>query len=276
MAKKQFIMDKALELFAKQGFAATSVQQITEHCGISKGAFYLSFKSKDELILALIDHFMMEIVSDIDRIVRNASNDEVLYAFYYEMFHSFLKRSDFGRVLFKEQTQTFNEELLLKMRYYDNIMNQSILVMIDRLYGDTVSKTKYDLLFCIKGLMQSYSSLFFFNQAPLDLDLLARTLVEKTDLLARHTAIPFFSQEIFQLFKHSQSGKMTREQILAAIEHKLEELEESVEKESLTLLKQELLEPALSSVIVRGLVENLQRNPHCKWIYYQLCNYFGY
>ena len=59
-------MEKALELFAKQGFEATSVQQITEHCGISKGAFYLSFKSKDELILALIDHFMMQITSDID------------------------------------------------------------------------------------------------------------------------------------------------------------------------------------------------------------------
>lgn len=39
MVKKQLIMDKALELFAKQGFEATSVQQITDHCGISKGAF---------------------------------------------------------------------------------------------------------------------------------------------------------------------------------------------------------------------------------------------
>ena len=66
MIKKQLIMEKALELFAKQGFEATSVQQITEHCGISKGAFYLSFKSKDELILALIDYFMTQFTSDID------------------------------------------------------------------------------------------------------------------------------------------------------------------------------------------------------------------
>ena len=62
MIKKQLIMEKALELFAEKGFEATSVQQITEHCGISKGAFYLSFKSKDELILALIDHFMMQVL----------------------------------------------------------------------------------------------------------------------------------------------------------------------------------------------------------------------
>lgn len=39
MQKKQLIMEKSLELFAKQGFEATSVQQITDYCGISKGAF---------------------------------------------------------------------------------------------------------------------------------------------------------------------------------------------------------------------------------------------
>ena len=43
MTKKQLIMEKAAELFAKQGFEATSVQQITDYCGISKVPFiYLS------------------------------------------------------------------------------------------------------------------------------------------------------------------------------------------------------------------------------------------
>ena len=79
MIKKQLIMEKALELFAKQGFEATSVQQITEHCGISKGAFYLSFKSKDELIITMIDHFMTQFISDIDYIVKNSKNEDVFY-----------------------------------------------------------------------------------------------------------------------------------------------------------------------------------------------------
>ena len=79
VAKKQLIMDKALELFAKQGFSATSIQQITDHCGISKGAFYLSFKSKDALILAIIDHFMMKYVSSIDYLVRSEDDKENSY-----------------------------------------------------------------------------------------------------------------------------------------------------------------------------------------------------
>ena len=92
MIKKQLIMEKALELFAEQGFEATSVQQITDHCGISKGAFYLSFKSKDELILALIDHFMMQFISDIDYMVKHPkNNEELLYKFYYTTFQFFSK-----------------------------------------------------------------------------------------------------------------------------------------------------------------------------------------
>ncbi|WP_325048925.1 TetR/AcrR family transcriptional regulator [Peribacillus saganii] len=79
MLKKQLIMEKALELFAEQGFETTSVQQITERCGISKGAFYLSFKSKDELILALIDNFMMQITAEIDYAVRNTKDDGIFY-----------------------------------------------------------------------------------------------------------------------------------------------------------------------------------------------------
>src|SRR6185312_11873836 len=128
MVKKQLIMEKSLELFAKQGFESTSIQQITEHCGISKGAFYLSFKSKDELILALIDHFMIQFISDIDYMVKSTRNDdELLYNFYYTLFNSFHKHSDFAKILMKEQMQSFNEEFILRMRSYDQSMEKVIL-----------------------------------------------------------------------------------------------------------------------------------------------------
>src|SRR5690606_10063073 len=163
MVKKQLIMEKSLELFAKQGFEATSVQQITEHCGISKGAFYLAFKSKDELIFALIDHFMMQIISDIDRIVSGAKNDELLFEFYYTMFNSFLKHSDFAKIFMKEQAHTFNEEFMIKMRSYDITLEKIILSMIERLYGEEVNHIKYDLIYCIKSFMNTYSQLFLFH-----------------------------------------------------------------------------------------------------------------
>jgi AcrR family transcriptional regulator len=47
-------MNKAHQLFIEKGFQATSIQDILEFSGISKGTFYNYFPSKNELLIALI------------------------------------------------------------------------------------------------------------------------------------------------------------------------------------------------------------------------------
>ncbi|WP_394236510.1 TetR/AcrR family transcriptional regulator [Niallia oryzisoli] len=273
MLKKQLIMEKALELFARQGFEATSIKQITDYCGISKGAFYLSFKSKDELILTLIDHFMIQITSDIDYIVKNTKDDEkLLYEFYYTTFHTFYQRSDFAKILIKEQLQTLNQELIEKIHSYDLLLEKVILSMIDRLYGEEIKRTKYDLMYCIKSFMSIYSNLFLFYNVPLDLNQMSQSLVEKTTILAKHTTIPFLSEELVQITKQQFQEKISKEQLVEMMEQKIAEMDESIEKESLVLLKQDILEPSLSPAIVKGLLENIRNHPHCKWIAYLLRN----
>jgi len=274
MIKKQLIMEKALELFAKQGIEATPVQQITDYCGISKGAFYLSFKSKDELIIALIDYFMMQIIAEIDYKVTNINDDDLLYEFYYTTFNSFHKHSDFANIFIKEETHSFNGELFEKVHYYNKMMEKIISSMIDRLYGDTVQDTKFDLIYCIKGFMKTYSELFLFYSGPIDLHLLSQSLVEKTNLLAKHMTVPFISQDLIKMFKQPINEDVAMEQIFEMTQQKIEEMEEPITKESLILLKQELINPTLSPAIVKGLLENIQKHPHCKWISYLLRNYF--
>ena len=52
--KKDHIMEVALELFAENGFHATSISQIAKKAGISKGLTYNYFESKKELLDELI------------------------------------------------------------------------------------------------------------------------------------------------------------------------------------------------------------------------------
>jgi AcrR family transcriptional regulator len=49
------ILAAAIELFAKQGFAATEVQQIADQAGVGKGTVYRHFVNKDKLFLAAAD-----------------------------------------------------------------------------------------------------------------------------------------------------------------------------------------------------------------------------
>jgi len=273
MGKKQLIMEKALELFAQQGFELTSVQQITEHSGISKGAFYLSFKSKDELILALIDQFMSQMISDTDYQVNNSQNyDLSLYDFYFTMFQASQKHSNFAKILMKEQSHSFNKELVVKFHYYDRLLEKTILSMMEKLFGDRIESTKHDLVYCIKGFISIYSELILFNNVPVDLDQLAQSLVEKTNLLATQVTIPFVTKEIFQLRRLSQT-EITNEQLLEILDQNISEAEEPLEQESLSLLKQHLTEPSLSPVLVEGLLKNIQGYPNCKWIAFLLRNY---
>ncbi|WHY62035.1 TetR/AcrR family transcriptional regulator [Cytobacillus firmus] len=276
MSKKQLIMESALELFAKQGFEATSVQQITEHSGISKGAFYLSFKSKDELIMALIDQFMEQFISDIDRIVKDPNNTggELLRKFFYTTFHSFQKHSDFAKIFIKEQAHTFNEELISKGRHFDQLIDDITLSMIDQLYGEAVQHTKYDLIYCIKGFMHVYSHLFLFFNVPLDLDILCRSLAEKTDLLAKHSEIPFITDELYDTFRKAGHEEMTDGQMIEIMAQKIEELEDSIEKESLILLKKDVQERNLSPAIIQGLIANIRNSPQSRWIASLLLNYY--
>ena len=51
--RKQHVINKAHQLFIDKGFQATSIQDILDYSGISKGTFYNYFSSKNELLIAI-------------------------------------------------------------------------------------------------------------------------------------------------------------------------------------------------------------------------------
>ncbi|PLT31282.1 TetR/AcrR family transcriptional regulator [Peribacillus deserti] len=51
--RKQHVIKMAHQLFIEKGYQATSIQDILDHSGISKGTFYNYFSSKTELLIAL-------------------------------------------------------------------------------------------------------------------------------------------------------------------------------------------------------------------------------
>jgi AcrR family transcriptional regulator len=52
--REQRILDAALELFVHYGYDKTTVSDIAQEAGVSKGAIYLHFESKDDLFEALL------------------------------------------------------------------------------------------------------------------------------------------------------------------------------------------------------------------------------
>jgi AcrR family transcriptional regulator len=51
--RKRLLLEAAKELFFTRGYRDTTIERITEHAGVSTGTFYLYFKGKQEIYMAL-------------------------------------------------------------------------------------------------------------------------------------------------------------------------------------------------------------------------------
>jgi AcrR family transcriptional regulator len=64
--KKTLIMDTALKHFANEGYHNTTISHIAKYAGISKGLLYNYFKSKEELLNAIVNRSMADIFTHFD------------------------------------------------------------------------------------------------------------------------------------------------------------------------------------------------------------------
>jgi TetR/AcrR family transcriptional regulator, transcriptional repressor for nem operon len=66
------IMDAAQDLILQQGFAATSIDQIIERTGVTKGAFFYHFKSKSDLAHSLVERYAAVDAAHLERTLDRA------------------------------------------------------------------------------------------------------------------------------------------------------------------------------------------------------------
>ncbi|MEV6343565.1 TetR/AcrR family transcriptional regulator [Actinoplanes sp. NPDC051851] len=68
-ARRQQILDAAVRCFVRAGFHQTSMQDVIGEAGLSVGAFYRYFKSKNELIMAIAGTKIGEVTGLIDSLL---------------------------------------------------------------------------------------------------------------------------------------------------------------------------------------------------------------
>lgn len=275
MSKKQQVLESALCLFAENGIESTSVQHITQAAGISKGAFYLAFPSKEALIKEIIDSFMKGFVADIDRVVNSSENPSEKLRRYFLTHLSLLdKHADFAKIYAQEPMHALNEEILEKLIHYDAWIDRSLLALLDELYGEPQTGGRYDLLIAIKGFVRIYSELVLFHPYPHDLEQIADLLVEKTDVLANYSKTAYLTKEMVELPMPGPEDVTTAEKLLLVIEELLEdEQHPPLISESLSLLAEELRSASPRRAILHGLQANIYDYTPAKWLSYLLKKY---
>jgi AcrR family transcriptional regulator len=75
------LFEAAAQVFEEQGIGGASIEAIAAAAGFTRGAFYSNFKSKDELIIAMLeDHVAQSIRRNLDLLAEHKTMPEFLNA----------------------------------------------------------------------------------------------------------------------------------------------------------------------------------------------------
>lgn len=76
MARAQFdrndVLDRAIELFWKNGFSASSMQQVVKATGLKPGSIYLAFENKEGLFKEALERYASKGMAKIRSILENS------------------------------------------------------------------------------------------------------------------------------------------------------------------------------------------------------------
>lgn len=79
-ARRQEIVDTSVRLFARRGYHATGINELCEANGLGKGALYHYIGSKEELLAAVHDRVMDEVLAGADRVAEAGGTPPVQLA----------------------------------------------------------------------------------------------------------------------------------------------------------------------------------------------------
>ncbi|QNG60717.1 TetR/AcrR family transcriptional regulator [Bacillus sp. PAMC26568] len=263
--KEKRIIEAAMKLFAKKGVTSTSIQDIVNECEISKGSFYLYFKSKDALLLETFKyhfeliHSKMEEVKDQDLEPR-----DLLIAQLSCQFNEINKHKDFIIMQMRENAIPNNPSIgafIQKMNAESNLFVKKSLLAI---YGASIETYIWDLSMILQGMIHSYLKFIILEKAELNLDDLASFLLKRMDDVVAGLKVsnekPILSNEIEDsLF--GICARMSRDELLAKIEHTKEQLSGDL-RVTLEVLEAEIKEDTPRIAVIQGMLANLNQDPN--------------
>lgn len=101
-AREQRILDATASLIVQYGYDKTAISDIAKTAGISKGAVYLHFDSKDDLLHRLIMREMLVFIDEWKDRMKQDTSEKVFSAMYTHVL-TIISQNEFMWALFSKQ-----------------------------------------------------------------------------------------------------------------------------------------------------------------------------
>lgn len=271
--RKTHIIEAAIGLFAKNGFNSTSIQKIADASCVSKGAVYLHFRSKDELLLEIFRYYSTRMRKKISEVEEGSLLPKESFIMQLQVqFEEIARYKEFIVMQLREQALATNKEVgqyLWSVKYETHQWYARNLVNI---YGDRIKPYIMDGCLLLEGIRSSYLQMLILNDVQIDFSELASFMVRRLDDLLqgmiKASEEPMITKEMVDpIFKNVKSLEESLqeeiEKYLSEMQQILSELAISDEKVNelqgaLDLLNAEIKKPELKKFIFQGMLTNFK------------------
>lgn len=85
-AKSQVILDSAAALFAKVGYPNAKMQDIAKACGASKSMLYHYFPTKDDLLFAMLEEHLENVIKGVDEVSAQPGSSKERFSAFVQVY----------------------------------------------------------------------------------------------------------------------------------------------------------------------------------------------
>lgn len=262
MNKRTEIMNQAVHLFSLKSFHQTSVQEVADAVGISKGAFYKHFDSKENMFIEILKQYHEEITAEISEFQHapGSNNKDVFKKKLAIEIERTLSNQEFFMMIFKDFTLTESGQLksvFLELRQSTMILHKTILIDT---YGVEIEPFLPDLVALLEGLMQQYIFVLVVEKKQVPIPKLVTFITSAIDAIVDNleTMEPVLSE--------ARSPAATLEEAFEQVAHKIRRSEEYPDKllASLDLLREQVAKKEAKEFLIEALLVYLKQHPSIK------------
>jgi AcrR family transcriptional regulator len=273
-----------MKLFAQKGFSSTSIQEIATESGISKGAFYLHFKSKDDLLLSILEYIFETIDSSL-LVFENQdlSPREKFIKQLTAFFGTFIGHKEFLTMLSKEQAIPRNEKikkLFFKKRFESHLLYRRGLVSI---YGEKNTETfSIDLALILEGLFQSYIGLLILDPAEFEIEELSHFIMRRMDSIVKDIAAdkPLLTEQKFGKMLKSSKQFFETTDVNIVVQKMRNEIEKMENREALEIsievLEEEINMKSPRIPVIKGMLSNFKGISSLEKYMIEIAAFYGF
>ncbi len=277
MDKRKAILEAAVELIAEKGYTHTSMQQIADSVGVSKGSLYSFFPSKEDLIISIYEHYQ-QLVFERAFVVGLDGNLPPYERFskqFQVQFEGILEYKSYMKMHMRGESAQSSEKLEgMGHRMRGRLFSWLERNLID-LYGEKIAPYKWDLMWMTQSIYTSYTGLMISSESLLSPEKLGKHIVRQIDILASDflagNSTPLLDDEMMRPFSvgMDREGAFTsfekRENAWKALYNNIHELKQPQYYLEVTdRISEESRKSKPDEIVMRGLFHLLKEKDELK------------